>query len=189
MYEFSQEATALETQMVVRVALHRGLQEGEEKELGARMNKLPPGGQIDLSVPQPENPDRHVVCTVRVGRGTLAPPDRKGKSALTPLLFYGIVVTEQQASAEQDELSEGKLLTNIPTPSFAEALVLIGHYRLRWPVGVSREGSLPPSVQVRPRPRDAGLVAREAPGRESQPVTPSDLGETHQNLKKIAGGA
>jgi hypothetical protein len=39
---------------------------------------------------------------------------------------------------------------------------------------VSREGSLTQSVQVRPRRTDSGLVAREAPGRESQPVKPSD---------------
>jgi putative transposase len=44
----------------------------------------------------------------------------------------------------------------------------------RWVVGVSREGSLTQSVQVRPRPTDSGLVAREAPGRASQPVKPSD---------------
>jgi hypothetical protein len=41
-------------------------------------------------------------------------------------------------------------------------------------VGVSREGSLTQSVQVRPRRTDSGLVAREVPGRESQPVKPSD---------------
>src|SRR4030095_10007261 len=37
-----------------------------------------------------------------------------------------------------------------------------------------REGSITQSVQVRPRRTDSGLVAREAPGRESQPVKPSD---------------
>jgi hypothetical protein len=136
MYEFFPEATALETQMVVRVALNRRRQEGEEKYLFGRLNKLPTVGQIELSVPQPENPDRHVVCTVPVGRVTLAPPDRKGKSALPPLPFSGIVVTEQQAAAEQDEPIEWKLLTNIPTPSFAEALTILRYYRLRWQIEV-----------------------------------------------------
>ena len=43
-----------------------------------------------------------------------------------------------------------------------------------WVVGVSSQGSLTQSVQVRPRQKDSSLVAREAPGRESQPVKPSD---------------
>jgi hypothetical protein len=51
---------------------------------------------------------------------------------------------------------------------------LLAPYRERWAVAVSREGSLTQSVQVRPRLTDSGLVAREAPGRESQPVKPSD---------------
>ena len=71
-----------------------------------------------------------------MGPVTLAPPDRKGKSALTPLPFYGIVVTEQQESAETTEPLEWKLLTNIPTTSFAEALVIIGYSRLRWQIEV-----------------------------------------------------
>jgi hypothetical protein len=136
MYEFFQEASVLKAQMVVRVALNRRLQEGEEKYLFDRLNKLPKVGQIELAVPQPEKPDRHVVCTVRIGRVTLAPPDRKGRSALTPLTFYGIVVTEEPASAETNEPIEWKLLTNIPTTSFAAALTIIRYYRLRWQIEV-----------------------------------------------------
>ena len=51
---------------------------------------------------------------------------------------------------------------------------LLTVYLARWGIGVSREGSLTQSVQVRPRLTDSGLVAREAPGRESKPVKPSD---------------
>jgi len=136
MYEFFQEAAALETQMVVRVALNRRLQEAEEKYLFDRMKALPQVGQIQLSVPQHEQPDHHVVCKVRLGSVTLAPPDRKGRSSLTPLTFYGIVVTEEQAPSETNEPLEWKLLTNIPTTSFAEALAIIRYYRLRWQIEV-----------------------------------------------------
>jgi hypothetical protein len=73
---------------------------------------------------------------VRLGSVTLAPPDRKGKSSLTPLTFSAIVVTEQQESSERHEPLEWKLLTNIPTPSFAQALGIIGYYRLRWQIEV-----------------------------------------------------
>jgi hypothetical protein len=64
-------------------------------------------------------------------------------------------------------------ITNVPAMIWPPQTVGIV-YSLRWQVGVSSQGSLTQSVQVRPRPRDSGLVAREAPGRESQPVKPSD---------------
>ena len=136
MYEFFQEASLLKTRMVVRVALNRRLQEADEQYLFDRMSKLPKVGQLQLSVPQPEQRDRHVVCAVRLGPVTLAPPDRKGKSSLTPLPFYGIVVREEQTPSETNDPLEWKLLTNIPTTSFAEAVVIIGYYRLRWQIEV-----------------------------------------------------
>ena len=64
-------------------------------------------------------------------------------------------------------------ITNVPATVWPPKTVGIA-YSLRWPVGVSSQGSLTQSVQVRPRPIDSGFVAREAPGRESQPVKPSD---------------
>ena len=136
MYEFFQEAAVLGAPMVVRVALNRRLREAQEKYLFERMNTFPKVGQIQLAVPQPEQQDRTVVCAVRLGRVTLAPPDRKGKSSLTPLTFYGIVVTEQQEPSDPHEPIEWKLLTNIPTTSFAEALTIIRYYRLRWQIEV-----------------------------------------------------
>ena len=93
-------------------------------------------GQIELAVPQHEHPDRTGACEVRVGSVTLAPPDCKGRSSLTPLTFAGIVVTEQQDPSEKHEPIEWKLLTNIPTTSFAEALVIIRYDRLRWQVEI-----------------------------------------------------
>jgi hypothetical protein len=136
MYEFFQEASVLAAQMVVRVALNRRLHNAEEKYLFDRMQTLPSVGQIQLSVPQPEQRDRTVACAVRLGPVTLAPPDRKGKSSLTPLTFYGIVVTEEQDPSETTEPIEWKLLTNIPTSSFAGALTIIRYYRLRWQIEV-----------------------------------------------------
>jgi hypothetical protein len=47
-------------------------------------------------------------------------------------------------------------------------------YHARWGVGVSGEGHIIQSVQVRPRPTDASLVAWEVPWRESKTVKPSD---------------
>lgn len=47
-------------------------------------------------------------------------------------------------------------------------------YRYRWQVGVPGEGYIIQSVKVRPGPGDSGLVAWEAPWRESKTVKPSD---------------
>ena len=47
-------------------------------------------------------------------------------------------------------------------------------YRQRWQIGVSRQGYINQSVKVRPRLRDSGLVAGEAPWSESKTVKPSD---------------
>jgi len=43
-----------------------------------------------------------------------------------------------------------------------------------WHIGVSRKGHVFKSVKVRPRSKDSGLVAWEAPLRESKTVEPSD---------------
>jgi hypothetical protein len=66
------------------------------------------------------------------------------------------------------------LITDLLDTTRYPAADLLTVYLARWGIGVSREGSLTQSVQVRPRPRDSSLVAREAPGRESKPVKPSD---------------
>ncbi len=47
-------------------------------------------------------------------------------------------------------------------------------YPHRWPVAVSSEGHILQSVEVRPRLKDSGLVAWEAPWRESKTAEPSD---------------
>jgi hypothetical protein len=56
--------------------------------------------------------------------------------------------------------------------SFAKQLLQI--YFDRWQIGVSRQGHIVQSVKDRPRPRDSGLVAGEAPWRESKTAEPSD---------------
>lgn len=48
-------------------------------------------------------------------------------------------------------------------------------YKSRWEVGVSSKGHITQSVKVRPRLKDSGLVAWEAPLRETKTVEPSDI--------------
>jgi len=47
-------------------------------------------------------------------------------------------------------------------------------YGFRWHIGVSRQGHIVQPVRDRPRPTDSGLVAWEAPWRESKTAKPSD---------------
>jgi hypothetical protein len=47
-------------------------------------------------------------------------------------------------------------------------------YKDRWQIGVSRQGHIVQSVRDRPRSKDSGLVAWEAPWRESKTAEPSD---------------
>jgi hypothetical protein len=47
-------------------------------------------------------------------------------------------------------------------------------YKDRWEIGVSSQGHIVQSVRDRPRPKDSGFVAREAPWRESKTAEPSD---------------
>jgi hypothetical protein len=65
------------------------------------------------------------------------------------------------------------LCTNLPRTPFSLDLVA-RLYRFRWQIGVSRQGHIVQSVKDRPRPKDSGLVAWEAPWRESKTAEPSD---------------
>src|ERR1017187_7497586 len=56
----------------------------------------------------------------------------------------------------------------------ADNRAVVRFYNKRGTAGVSRKGHIIQSVEVRPRPRDSGLVAGEAPWRESKTAKPSD---------------
>jgi hypothetical protein len=60
-------------------------------------------------------------------------------------------------------------------------------YKQRWQIGVSRQGHIVQSVKDRPRPKDSGLVAGEAPWRESKTAEPSDnmLGKEYAQRTRL----
>src|ERR1035441_352936 len=62
----------------------------------------------------------------------------------------------------------------IVTTLAADNRAVVRFYNKRGTAGVSRKGHIIQSVEVRPRPRDSGLVAGEAPWRESKTAKPSD---------------
>jgi hypothetical protein len=60
-------------------------------------------------------------------------------------------------------------------------------YKDRWQVGVSSQGHIIQSVKDRPRLKDSGLVAWEAPWRESKTAEPSDkiLGKEYEQCIRL----
>jgi hypothetical protein len=58
----------------------------------------------------------------------------------------------------------------------------------RWAIGVSRKGHLVQSVRDRPRRKDAGLVAREAPWRESSKTAEPSDNILERSVRNTPGG-
>ena len=106
--------------------------------------------------------------TVRAERVTLQP---KGGE---PITVTARRAREESPPADVEPL-DWRLLTNRPADTLAQAAELLQWYGSRWSIGVSGQGHITQSVQVRPRLIDSGLVAWEAPWRESKTVKPSDL--------------
>ena len=67
------------------------------------------------------------------------------------------------------------------------ALTIAQIYKCRWQVGVSSQGHIVQSVKDRPGPKDSGLVAGEAPWRESKTAEPSDnmLGKEYAQRTRL----
>ena len=114
---------------------------------------------------------------VRVAQVSIKPPYRRGHAkalaSFEPISVNVVAATEHDPPPGSEAMN-WVLLTNLPVNSFQSATEKIAWYGKRWGVGVSREGHVFKSVKVRPRPRDSGLVAWEAPLRESKTVEPSD---------------
>jgi hypothetical protein len=71
-------------------------------------------------------------------------------------------------------LPDGKLSRVLTDRLELSALRVAQLYKERWTIAVSSQGHINQSVEVRPRLKDSGLVAWEAPWRESKTAEPSD---------------
>ena len=98
-----------------------------------------------------------------------SPQDQRRKSS-------GVVVRVIEYRLEGVEGSEPlyRLATTILDHERAPAMELAALYHDRWEIGVSSQGHIVQSVRDRPGPKDSGLVAGEAPWRESKTAEPSD---------------
>jgi hypothetical protein len=88
----------------------------------------------------------------------------------------GIVVRVIDYRLEGVEEAEPayRLVTTILDCKQAPAGELAALYHERWEIGVSSQGHILQPVRDRPGPKDSGLVAWEAPWRESKTAEPSD---------------
>jgi Transposase DDE domain len=93
-------------------------------------------------------------------------PKRLAASRNNPM--SGLV---REVRVEMETGKELRIFTNDLTVSAQEIAEL---YKRRWAIGVSSEGHAVMSVKVRPKLKDSGFEAREAPWRESKTAEPSD---------------
>jgi hypothetical protein len=100
------------------------------------------------------------------------PSQKKGKRPRVPGVPVSALLVVSRILCEAGQvLAQWLLLTNVnEAPPDRIAL----WYYWRWQIGVSGEGHIIQSVQVRPRLRDSSLVAGEAAWRESKTLKPSD---------------
>jgi hypothetical protein len=153
---------------LVRATHNRNTALGEK--LWDRLARTEPLGEVEFMLPAaPGRAARRVRQTLYSERVTL--PAHRGAPALA---VTAILAREEHPPAGETAL-EWRLLTNRMAETLEPVVELIDWYRRRWRIGVSGQGHITQSVQVRPRLTDSGLVAWEAPWRESKTVKPSDL--------------
>lgn len=134
-YEFLQEATLLNAEILIRASADRKLAYTKEEHFFERLQNFPIIGSIELALPQDEKRGKKVCFDIRIGSITFAPPERAGKSKLTALTFYGVLVTEQNPVNEAEKL-QWKLITNVPTLTLDDAIERVLWYRCRWQIEV-----------------------------------------------------
>jgi hypothetical protein len=105
-----------------------------------------------------------------------------------PIVPNGTIVRDQDVriGSQRYRMQQTMRLIESLDPETGQSIILItNHFRLaastlaevyeqRWQIGVSSQGHIVQSVRDRPRPKDSGLVAGEAPWRESKTAEPSD---------------
>ena len=149
--------------------------QGPERSVWATVEAQPVREQLLLPVPRRgAHPAREATLELRFGRLTLRPPrHRKKAEGLPEVTLWVVHVREVEPPTEGTPL-EWLLLTTVAVHTVEDARERVAWYAGRWGIGVSSEGHSVQSVEVRPRLKDSGLVAWEAPWRENKTVEPSD---------------
>ncbi len=145
----------------------------EEACLSNALAQAPALGEIEFDLPPShKRQEKQVTQTLKAARVELQPPQRYGNS-LDPVEVT-VLLAQETRPPKGEEPVTWVLLTNLPVTTAEQAIEKISWYLCRWQIGVSGEGHIDQSVKVRPRSKGSGLVAWEAPWRESKAVEPSD---------------
>ena len=82
--------------------------------------------------------------------------------------------SKRQTKTKAETWEYAEYVAVFTTDCATRAETVLDWYRARWQIGVSSQGHIVQSVKDRPGPKDSGLVAGEAPWRESKTAKPSD---------------
>ena len=202
MYGLFEMSDRLKSPVLVRANVDRAVNkksryaEKDVVSLWGFMRSRPAAGTKTIEIPQRKatahvkaRSARTAVLTVKFGAFGFSPPRNniKHRKAQLPTLPMYAVYAYESEPPENEESIEWMLITNLPVTNFQEACEKVAWYCLRWRIGVSRQGHVVQSVKDRPRPKDSGLVAWEAPWRESKTVEPSDkiLGKEYEQCIRL----
>ncbi len=178
-YEYYQLHAQLDAgqraQWLVRAASNRRVVTGggTKSNLWNTMSRAPRRGIVSFELsPSSTRKARTVTQVIRSKSVVFDGVQRKGRRL--PPLKVNVVYAKERDVPKGETPVTWMLLTSVPVESFEQCQEVIRWYSCRWGIGVSGEGHINQSVKVRPRSRDSGLVAWEAPWRESKAVEPSD---------------
>lgn len=135
-YEMFALAEERAAKLLVRAARDRTLVEQEVRKLWAKVERQFVSGYLTVDLPKTDKqPERQAIVSVRFTTVTLRPPWRPNQKKLPPVTLQAILVREDNPPAGVEAV-EWLLLTNVPVPSFDDAVKVIGWYCGRWQIEV-----------------------------------------------------
>ena len=170
-YELFVEANNTAVELLVRANHDRALTDGAK--LRQQVLDSPSLGAVTFELPKTaKRRARTVTQSLHAKRVRIRAP--KGKATLAASVEPTAVLAHETDPPEGEIAVQWLLLTTLPVDTFEQAVEKMQWYLCRWEIGVSSQGHIIQSVEVRPGLRDSGPVAWEAPWRESKAVEPSD---------------
>lgn len=135
-YALFAHAASLRQSFVVRACRDRVIQSEDERHLWRFLVQQAPGGLLEVAIPRQANrPARSAHLSLRWAQVALPVPQaEKGRQEVTQVTVWAILVREETPPEGISDPIEWKLLTNVPTQSYAQATERVEWYACRWVV-------------------------------------------------------